>query len=64
MKTNTDIKNILKQIRSLTQDLTCVTYPVLSETMHLLQVQPSRGGRREASKVTMFPPTYITIILL
>ena len=50
MKTNTDIKHILKQMRSFTQDLTCVIYPLLSETMHQLQVQPGRGGRREACK--------------
>ena len=51
MQTNTDIENI-RQMRSFTQDLTSVTYPLLSETMHLLQVQPGRGGRREASKQT------------
>ena len=44
MQTNTDIKNILKQMRSFTQDLTCVTYPLLCETMHLLQAQTGRGG--------------------
>ena len=26
-----------------TQDITCVTYPLLPEAMHLLQVQPGRG---------------------
>ena len=37
-------------MRSL--DLTCETYPLLSETIHLLlQVQPGRGGRREAIEV-------------
>ena len=38
-------------MHSFTQDLTCVTYLLLSETMHLLQVQPGRGGRREAFNI-------------
>ena len=52
MKTTTDIKNILMPMRMCTEDLTCVTYLLLSETMHLLQVQPGRGGRREVFKIT------------
>ena len=51
MKTNTDIGNTLKQMHSFTQDLTSVTYLLLSETMRLLQVQPGRGGRREAIEI-------------
>ena len=38
-------------MHSFTQDLICVTYVLLSETMHLLQVQPDRGRRREALKM-------------
>ena len=38
-------------MHSFTQDVICVTYLLLSETMHLLQVQPGRGGRREAFKI-------------
>ena len=42
-------------MHSFTQDLTCVTYLLLSETIHLLQVQPGRGGRREAFNIIGFP---------
>ena len=47
-------QDILKQMCSLsfTQDLTCVPNPLLSETMHPLQTQSGRGGRREAFKIT------------
>ena len=38
-------------MHSFRQDLTCVTYPLFSETMHLLQAQLGRGGRREALKI-------------
>ena len=38
-------------MRSFTQDLTCVTYLLIFETLQLLQVQPDRGGRREAFKL-------------
>ena len=54
MKTNTDIRrHILKQMHSFTKDLSCVTYLLLSETMHLLQVQLGRGRRREALTTTL-----------
>ena len=46
MKTNTDT------FASFTQDLTCVTYPLLSGTMHLLQVQRGRSGRRAVFKIS------------
>ena len=39
-------------MHSFTQDLTCVTYPLLFETMHLRLAQPGLGGGREAFKTT------------
>ena len=35
---------------SITQDLTCMTHPLLSETIHLLQVRPGRGGTARSVK--------------
>ena len=50
MKTNIDIKKHSEENASFTQDRTGVTYTLLSETMHLLQVPPGRGERCEALK--------------
>ena len=45
-------------MHSLTQDLTCVTYLWLSETMHLIQVQPALGGRHEVFQTTSLSMHY------
>ena len=67
LKANTGRKNILKQImNSFTPDLTCVTSPLLPETVHLLQVQSGRGGRHEAIEIIycMFYGVYYTLYVI
>ena len=52
MKTNTDgEQNILKQMHSCTQDLTCVAYLLLFETMHLLQYSRAEADDANTSKL-------------